>query len=412
MVARMQVILTPTAVADKFGVGLNGFAGSVPGPPTQLSEQWFDSMQMEIVNVILGQGIALDGLQFDQLKQALDDYSFLDPHITSSLSIDAGATLFVLNGGIVDVNAGAAQVFRNGSTVAFESNVTLVCSDNTWVWGSSNANDWTINGNVTLGTDGTNTISCDSPISVLHTGAATSITSFGSASASSSRAGNFVAQHVGADGLRAATAAAALSTAAALRAVAQGDSVGLVITAADGYGATIQSDTTSPVRAAMRCVPQDADPSSPQQGDLLFNSARNKWRTYTTQLESLHSSPKGQIQAFASAVDGATINSGNLATVQITPEQTGTVLITATGAFSMPGAADSFQFLLLDLTVPVTVQTVTVPVSVAGELQTQTVRAVYTLPNTASRQFAFAINGNGATVVTRSACVLSVMGVQ
>jgi hypothetical protein len=154
----MQVILTPTAVADKFGAGLNGFAGSVPGPPTQLSEQWFDSVQMEIVNVILGQGIALDGLVFDQLKQAIDDYSFVDPTISGSLTIDGGATLFVANTALLRVQSGAAVVLENGSTFAVEGNVTLIASNNTWVWGSSNANDWTINGNVTLGTGGGNAV--------------------------------------------------------------------------------------------------------------------------------------------------------------------------------------------------------------------------------------------------------------
>jgi hypothetical protein len=153
----MQVILTPTAVADKFGAGLNGFAGSVPGPPTQLSEQWFDSVQMELVNVILGQGIALDGLVFDQLKQAIDDYSFVDPTISGSLTIDGGATLFVANTALLRVQSGAAVVLENGSTFAVEGNVTLIASNNTWVWGSSNANDWTINGNVTLGTDASST---------------------------------------------------------------------------------------------------------------------------------------------------------------------------------------------------------------------------------------------------------------
>jgi hypothetical protein len=146
----VQVILTPTAVADKFGVGLNGFADSVPGPPTQLSEQWFDSVQMEIVNVLVGQGIALDGLQFDQLKQAIDDYAFLDPTITSTLTVDAGAALYIANGG--------GFVLQNGSTFAVEANVSLFASDNTWVWGSSTGNDWTIHGDVTLGTDGTNLI--------------------------------------------------------------------------------------------------------------------------------------------------------------------------------------------------------------------------------------------------------------
>jgi hypothetical protein len=98
----MQVILTPTAVADKFGVGLNGFADSVPGPPTALSEQWFDSVQMEIVNVIIGQGIALDGLVFDQLKQAIDDYTFVNPSVEAggSLTISNGATLYLAPGSL------------------------------------------------------------------------------------------------------------------------------------------------------------------------------------------------------------------------------------------------------------------------------------------------------------------------
>jgi len=148
----MEVILTPTAVPDKFGLGLNGFAGSVPGPPTQLSEQWFDSVQMEIVNVIIGQGIALDGLVFDQMKQALDDYSFVDPHVTSTLTVDGGAMILVQSLGTVELLSGSGLVLRNGSTFAVEASVTLVASDNTWVWGSGDANDWTINGDVTLGT--------------------------------------------------------------------------------------------------------------------------------------------------------------------------------------------------------------------------------------------------------------------
>jgi hypothetical protein len=96
----MQVILTATAVPDKFGVGLNGFKGSIPPlpPPTELSAEWFDSVQQELVNVIIGQGIALDGLVFDQMKQAIDDYAFADPSITGSLSILNGATLYMAGG--------------------------------------------------------------------------------------------------------------------------------------------------------------------------------------------------------------------------------------------------------------------------------------------------------------------------
>jgi hypothetical protein len=289
---------------------------------------------------------------------------------------------------------------------------TMTCAETLTLTGALVAN-----GNCTLGdavadvitVNGTTTFAA--PVTILHTQGAPGITSFGPVG-SAARAGNFVAQHVDADGLRAATAAAASTSAAAIRAVAQGSSDGVVITAADGYGATIQSDTTSPVRAAMRCVPQNADPSSPQQGDLLFNSSRNQWRTYTTQQVSFHNSAKGLVDGFAEAADSATINSGDMATVTIVPEQTGQVSIEATGVFSMPNATDTFQFILRDVTAGISIRTSTVSISAAGEAETHVLRAVYTLPSSASRSFAFQVNGNGGNVVTRTACVLSVRGVQ
>lgn len=42
--------------------------------------------------------------------------------------------------------------------------------------------------------------------------------------------------------------------------------------ACGGYGVTALGDTTSPARAALRIVPQDLQPSSPQEGDVYFNS--------------------------------------------------------------------------------------------------------------------------------------------
>jgi hypothetical protein len=114
----MQVILTPTAVADMFGPGLNGFASSVPGPPTEMSSEWFNSVQMEIANVILGQSIALDGLQFDQLKQAFDNYVFLDPTIGSTLTILSGAVLVVNSGGVFQCAVGSTATFATLSTSA------------------------------------------------------------------------------------------------------------------------------------------------------------------------------------------------------------------------------------------------------------------------------------------------------
>ena len=112
----MQVILTPTSVANMFGPGLNGFASSVPGPATQMSAEWFNSAQQEIVNVITGQGLVLDGLQFDQMKRAIDNYAFVDPTITSTLTIPNGASLNVQLGGTLQCDAGSTASFDTLST--------------------------------------------------------------------------------------------------------------------------------------------------------------------------------------------------------------------------------------------------------------------------------------------------------
>jgi len=114
----MQVILTPTAKPDKFGPGINGFA-TFPDPPTQLSPEWFDSVQMEIVNVILGQGIALDGLQFDQLKKAIDNYSFVNPTLTGTMKLAAGAELRVESTAVIRVKSGAFLTCEAGSIATF-----------------------------------------------------------------------------------------------------------------------------------------------------------------------------------------------------------------------------------------------------------------------------------------------------
>jgi hypothetical protein len=156
----MQTILTPTAIPDFFGVGLNGFMGAVPGPPTQVSAEILNSMMQEIINVIIGQGIALDALQFDQLKKAIDDYTFQHPSLAAGGTWTIGdgialAELVIANASAIQVESGAGFVLQTGSVFVVNSGVTLNAADNTFVWGTSNANDWTINGNVTLGTDGT-----------------------------------------------------------------------------------------------------------------------------------------------------------------------------------------------------------------------------------------------------------------
>ena len=47
-----------------------------------------------------------------------------------------------------------------------------------------------------------------------------------------------------------------------------------------GYGVTAQADTTTPVRAPLRVVPQDADPSSGADGDITYSSTLDQPRMY------------------------------------------------------------------------------------------------------------------------------------
>ncbi|RVU74729.1 gp53-like domain-containing protein [Pantoea dispersa] len=70
----MHRIDTSTAQVDKFGSGKNGFTGGNPQTgelPTALDENFFDSVQEEICNVIEGAGIALAKGTRNQLLSAL-----------------------------------------------------------------------------------------------------------------------------------------------------------------------------------------------------------------------------------------------------------------------------------------------------------------------------------------------------
>lgn len=187
----------------------------------------------------------------------------------------------------------------------------------------------------------------------------------------------------------------------------------------DGYGVSCESDTTSPVRAALRVVPQNADPTSPQQGDVLFNSSRGptgKIRVYTTQWESAHSSARGWVRHWGSTASGTTAGgSGNLSLAQITPEQTGNVLVTATGSLSWAVDNGSTTVSLVDVTSGITLVTQTERAidtdGVAPNAHSFVIRANRLLPNTTTRTFAVVLTASVGTVdYTNVIC--SVEGVQ
>jgi len=104
----MQRISTPTREVDKFGPGKDGFKGGGPPDATQLEPPWFDNVQEELANVVEGQGEILDGLNLQQVKEAIDDYAFVDPSITGTLTIENGATLDVLAGGTLETDVGSS----------------------------------------------------------------------------------------------------------------------------------------------------------------------------------------------------------------------------------------------------------------------------------------------------------------
>jgi hypothetical protein len=219
-------------------------------------------------------------------------------------------------------------------------------------------------------------------------------------------------------GVAGTASAAATTSGAGVRADGLGNAPGLWAVAVDGHAGLFTSDTTSPTRAVIRMTPQDADPSSTGAGDFFPNSSRlNKLRHHDgTKYLSVHSSAKGNVFAFAAGSAGTTLNSGDLATVSITPEEAGEVLITATGLIEQVGDGDSCNIVLRDVTLGATIQTTVerqIDTDAAGvRTRSFVARAVYTLPSAAARSFAFQINGNAAVNVTRSACVLSVMGIQ
>ncbi len=139
----MQRITTPTREVDKHGLGKDGFKGGGPPDATQLEPEWFDNMQEEVANVIEGQGVVLDGLILDQLKQVLDDYTFDSPTVTGDLEVQGILTVFDTLDADMDVSLGTDETHFG----TFNLNMTA---------GNSAAYSHALNGDVSIGFDATN----------------------------------------------------------------------------------------------------------------------------------------------------------------------------------------------------------------------------------------------------------------
>jgi hypothetical protein len=233
-----------------------------------------------------------------------------------------------------------------------------------------------------------------------------------------------VTGHVDAIGVQGETIGGANTAAAGVQGLGNGAGTGVYALAnGTGYGAVLEADTTTPARAAVRLIPQDADPTTGDQGALLLNSARGptgKLRTYTTQWESVHSSAKGYVFVFGTAASGVTAGgSGNLSLAQISPEETGDVLVTGTGHLEFSVDNGSCTVALWDVTAAVLIaaqiETSSDPANNAVNLgiiqRSFAIRSPYTLPDANTRTFAVVITANTGTI-TFEHVVTSVDGVQ
>lgn len=399
----MQVIQTPTAVADKFGPGLNGFKGDVPPlpPPTQVSAEWFDSVQQEIVNVIIGQGIALDGLQFDQLKQALDDYAFVgDPSIIGSLTVTGDVDV---TGGITITQASAgspALSATNSIGTGLYGESTGVTAPG--VAGVANSAAAGVNGSNTgsgPGVKGTGGSAAAGVEGVATAASQPGVKGTGAAAASSHGVEG-VAVNTSSYGMRGTTAAAATTSAAGVRAEALGDGVAMSALAVNGNAGRFETDTSSPTRSPVVIVAVDSDPSIVQAGAIFPNATRGKYRIHNgLEYQSLHSSPKGDLFGISSVSTGSNVGTtGDIGDVTITPEQAGGVIVQVRGFWK--GSTDTTQLtaLLKDITGGVTILTTQILVAPDrdgdGQDRTQPllVSFPYTLPSAASRLFRYRLN--------------------
>lgn len=177
----------------------------------------------------------------------------------------------------------------------------------------------------------------------------------GSGLGAGSRGVRGIAQHVDATGVRGSTIGGASSSATGVTGAGLGDGTGVHGDAADGYGVMAESDTSSPVRSAFRIVPQDADPTTPLEGDMYHRDlegpatyAAALWRRiwYTTAGIAHGFGHDGTGPGAPGAVGGGTFTTIATAAVSapLAPRKTGTVLIEVSGNFGFnvsPGGVPS-----------------------------------------------------------------------
>lgn len=220
------------------------------------------------------------------------------------------------------------------------------------------------------------------------------------------------AANTGADGVHGVSAVAATTSAAGVHGIGIGDARGVHGEAADGYGVVAESDSSSPTRAALRVVPQNADPTTAIDGDIAYIDdgtvddlkvrARAGWR-------SLLWRTLGQTYGHAFDAGPTTSNDNvlwqDVLTVSLAapndPRRVGDVRILVTGEVgvdTLVSGGDDIEIRVFDDTDNVTVDSRVVEIFETSESYQRDIAwgLIYTLPDTGSRSFILQVRRSGS----------------
>lgn len=206
------------------------------------------------------------------------------------------------------------------------------------------------------------------------------------------------------------------------------DSNGVVGQSSQAYGVWAEGDGTSPDRAALHVEPQDDDPSSGAEGDLMYNSTtdepreyvNSRWQTvWTTANGFTRSSPLiPQSQTNNNAAAYTTLAQGVLP-APYEPKHVGTIVIFACAEFGNDGASlhTTIDVRIRDVTAGATVwsQTIDYTDSVAGPIWNRpwSIIVGYGLPGTGTRtlELQFKKTGGAGTGINARDGNIQVFGV-
>jgi len=213
-------------------------------------------------------------------------------------------------------------------------------------------------------------------------------------------------------GVQGTIPAAATVSAVAVRATTgtgDGTALNARSDAGGGYAVQAHADTSSPKRAALRLVPQDADPTTHATGDAYYNSVTTTLKARTASgFQHVLASNEGYCYGFGLDAAGAhnSVSFVEFASAGLAsphdPKVVGDVVLTVTGQFRNEAAAlNTVRVRIIDKTATVTIATydirldqtnalVTTDLSTAYEKTISFIHA-YTIPSAGARTFSIEI---------------------